>query len=266
VRRAGGLLVVGLMLAACGDAEPPGVGGLTADQRRRVDQLVSTFENSTTEIQYGYAENIDDGRGVTAGRAGFTTATCDALAVIELFTERGGDGGLASFVPELERLCDEGSDDTSGLPEDEFIAAWTVAAADPAFRAAQDDVVDDEYFLPAMAVADELGLETALARAQLYDTALQHGAADDPDGLFAIIDRTTAAAGAPGEPGEEAWLAEFFEQRIATLEDPFNRETAEGWQASVSRVECMRSIAAAGNVDLDGPIHCTVYGDEFTVD
>src|SRR5262245_33374802 len=49
--------------------------GLDADQRRRVDQLISAFENSTTEIQYDYAENIDDGRGVTAGRAGFTTAT-----------------------------------------------------------------------------------------------------------------------------------------------------------------------------------------------
>jgi chitosanase len=268
-----------LVIAGCGDdddtadstaatsaAEPVSTGGLTADQRRRVDQLVSTFENSTTEIQYGYAENIDDGRGVTAGRAGFTTATCDALTVIELYTERTGDNGLAGFVPELERLCDEGSDDTSGLPEDAYVTAWQEAAADHAFRQAQDDVVDQEYFLPAMEIADELQLETALARAQLYDTALQHGAGDDPDGLFAIIDRTSAAVGTPAEAGETPWLDEFFAQRIATLENPANPDTAEDWRESVSRVECMQSIAATGNFDLDGPIQCTVYGDEFTID
>jgi chitosanase len=117
-----------------------------------------------------------------------------------------------------------------------------------------------------MDVADELGLETALARAQLYDTALQHGAGDDPDGLFAIIDRTIAEVGAPDEAGEAAWLAEFFGQRVATLENPANTATAEGWRESISRVECMESIADAGNFDLDGPIQCTVYGDEFTID
>lgn len=268
-----------LLVAGCGDddapvaetgapstVELPGTGGLTVDQRRRVDQLVSTFENSTTEIQYGYAENIDDGRGVTAGRAGFTTATCDALTVIELYTERIGDNDLARFVPELERLCDEGSDDTSGLPEDDFMTAWQDAAADPAFRDAQDEVVDQEYFLPAMEIADDLELQTTLARAQLYDTALQHGAGDDPDGLFAIVDRTAAAVGIPAEAGETAWLDEFFVQRIATLQNPTNADTADDWRESVSRVECMRSIAETGNYGLDGPIHCTVYGDEFIID
>jgi len=41
--------------------------------------------------------------------------------------------------------------------------------------------------------------------------------------------------------------------------------TAEAWGESVSRVECLQSIAAAGNTDVDGPIRCTVYGDEFTI-
>ncbi|MFD8756116.1 hypothetical protein ACFV0O_34830 [Kitasatospora sp. NPDC059577] len=44
--------------AAPADARLPSDGGLTPDQRRRADQLISVFENSTTEIQYGYAENI----------------------------------------------------------------------------------------------------------------------------------------------------------------------------------------------------------------
>ena len=53
--------------------------GLNPEQRHRADALISIFENGTPKIQYGYAENIRDGRGITAGRAGFTTATGDAL-------------------------------------------------------------------------------------------------------------------------------------------------------------------------------------------
>ena len=47
---------------------------LNAEQRSRADQLVSIFENGTPLIQYDYAENLDDGRGVTVGQVGFTTA------------------------------------------------------------------------------------------------------------------------------------------------------------------------------------------------
>jgi chitosanase len=241
-------------------------GGLTEDQRRRADQLVSVFENSTTEIQYAYAEDLGDGRGITSGRAGFTTATCDAEVVVERYAAAVPEAPLAGFLPELDRLCAEGSDDTSGLPADAYIEAWVDAAGDPAFRAVQDEVVDETYFLPAMALADDLGLATALARAQLYDAGIQHGIGDDPGGLPAIIERTTAAVGDPAAAGEPEWLDEFLRQRIATLEDPADEATAEAWGASVSRVECFQAIATTGDLDLDGPVECTVFGDEFTID
>jgi chitosanase len=245
--------------------EPP-AGWLDADQRRRADQLISTFENSTTEIRYDYAENLGDGRGVTAGRSGFTTGTCDALEVIEAYTDEVGDNVLSPFTPELERLCDEESDDTSGLPEAAYIAAWHEAASDSEFRAAQDAVLDREYYIPAMEAADDLGLETALARAELYDAAVQHGAGDDLNGLDALIERATTSAGRPGEIGERDWLEAFFDVRIDDLLHPANQETAGEWSESIDRVECMRRIAATGNVDLAGPITFDVYGDEFTID
>ncbi|MFE1876933.1 chitosanase [Streptomyces sp. NPDC059496] len=71
-------------------------------KRRRADQLVSVFD--TTEIQYGYAKNIRDGRGVTAGRAGLATFDGDALKVIEACTVRSPDNPLSRFIPELRRL------------------------------------------------------------------------------------------------------------------------------------------------------------------
>ncbi len=266
MRRSSATVVGAIVLGVCASSSNPPEGWLDADQRRRADQLISTFENSTTEIDYAYAENLDDGRGVTAGRAGFTTATCDALAVIEVYDERVGENGLSAFVPELERLCEQESDDTSGLPEAAYMAAWRAAASDPEFVASQNEIVDREYYIPAMEAGDELGLNTALARAQLYDTALQHGPGDDPDGLYAVIQRTNDLIGLPAAAGEEAWLDAYFDVRIETLTNPANAETAEEWRESTDRVECMRRIAATGNYDLHGPIEFTTYGDEFTID
>ena len=250
-----------------GGAETAGADRwLSSDQRRRIDQLISTFENSTTDIDYAYAENIGDGRGVTAGRAGFTTATCDAALVIRAYTDTVPENGLARFIAELDRLCEESSDDTSGLPEADYVEAWTAAATDEAFRAAQDAVVDAEYYAPAMEIADQLSLHSAVARAELYDTALQHGIGDDPDGLPALVNRTTDRVGTPDAAGETAWLNAFFDVRIEDLTNPANKATAQQWSESTDRVVCLRAIAAGGNVDLAGPITCVVYGDSFTIE
>jgi chitosanase len=257
-----GIAAVGLGVAT----EPSPDSWLDADQRRRADELISAFENSSTEIDYAYAENLDDGRGVTAGRAGFTTATCDALEVIDIYTNRVGDNVLTPFVPELERLCDTESDDTTGLPEADFVSAWSLAASDADFRDAQDQLVDAWYYVPAMEAADEIGLETALARAELYDTSIQHGAGDDPDGLYALIGRTNDRVGTPDDAGEANWLDAFFDVRVDDLTNPSDADTAEEWRESTDRVECFRRIAATGNYDLAGPITFSVYGDEFTID
>jgi chitosanase len=243
-------------------------GGLTADQRRRADQIISAFENSTTQIQYGYAGNLHDGRGVTAGRAGFCTGTGDALLVVERYTGRKPGNLLARFLPELRRLARSGSDDTSRLPEADYIAAWDEETRDGAFRDVQDEVVDELYFNPAMRHADRAGLRTALARAQVYDATIQHGDGRDPDSVGALLRRAAAAArGTPAAGvGERVWLRAFFDVRVADLLDPANEETREDWAASVDRVHSMRRIADTGNHGLTGPIRFSVYGDEFVID
>ncbi|MFJ1932239.1 chitosanase [Kitasatospora sp. NPDC088160] len=241
-------------------------GGLTPDQHRRADQLISIFENSTTELQYGYAENINDGRGVTAGRAGFTTNDGDALKVVRAYTAVSPDNPLARFIPELERLAAAGSGDTSGLPESDYVAAWKQAAQDATFRQVQDDQVDQRYFTPAMNQADQLGLTTALARAELYDASIQHGNGSEYDALPALISRTNAKVGSPSGAGESTWLNAFFDVRVDDLTNPANSSTAAEWSKSVDRVECLRRIAATGNYNLDGPLSVTAFGSGYTID
>lgn len=255
--------------SAAVSAQAPRVGSdarlLGVHQRRRADQLVNVFEYSTPTPQYDAAENLRDGRGVTSGRAGFTTATCDAKRVVSDYQTKRPDNPLVAFIPELQRLCAQHISDTSGLPEADYIRAWQQASADPVFRSVQDAVVDSLYYLPAMQVADRIGLGLPLARAELYDAAIQHGFGDDPDGLQALIDRTSARAGLPTPSSQQAWLAAFLDTRLRDLQHPDDAATAAVWAQSTDRVECIKRLLADGNVNLDKPLTVSVYGQIFRI-
>ncbi|MFL6976454.1 chitosanase [Bacillus inaquosorum] len=229
--------------------------GLNKDQKRRAEQLTSIFENGTTEIQYGYVEPLDDGRGYTCGRAGFTTATGDALEVVEVYTKAVPNNKLKKYLPELRRLAKEESDDISNLKG--FASAWESLGNDKDFRAAQDAVNDSLYYQPAMKRSDHAGLKTALARAVMYDTVIQHGDGDDPDSFYALIKRTNKKAGGSPKDGidEKKWLNKFLDVRYDDLMNPADPDTRDEWRESVARVDVLRSIAKENNYNLNGPIH-----------
>ena len=249
------LLVAGCPRSAGDMQDPNDFGdGLTAERRLRADQLVSVFENDTIELQYAYIEDIDDGRGYTAGRAGFTTATSDLLLVVERYDSAVPSNELAAYLPRLRELAADDSPSTDGL--DGLPEAWIRAAADSRFRAVQDDIVDEEYYQPALVFWRELGLSTPLSLVELYDANIQHGPGDDPDGLPAMIDRTKARAGGSPATGvdEVEWLYAFLAVRRETLENATDPETREAWAESVYRVEIVTQIADDGNFDFAGPI------------
>lgn len=246
---------------------PPssGNGKLTADQKRRAEQFTSIFENDTIELQYAYVEDIGDGRGFTCGRAGFTTATGDAVQVVQLYTDKKSDNPLAKYLPELKRLAKDEDDDTDGLKG--FENAWKNAAKDSAFRDAQDKVVDDLYYQPSVKRADAAGLKLALSGAALYDTIIQHGEGDDPDGLPALLKRTEKEAGGTPKTGveEKQWLQTFIKVRRADLAHAYNEETRDEWAQSVDRCDALSAIAKSGNYDLNGPIRVKTPNHDATI-
>ncbi|MED1018596.1 chitosanase [Bacillus atrophaeus] len=235
--------------------------GLNKDQKRRAEQLTSIFENGMTEIQYGYVEHLPDGRGYTCGRAGFTTATGDALEVVEVYTKAVPNNKLKKYLPELRRLAKEESDNISNLKG--FDSAWRSLGKDKDFRAAQDTVNDRLYYQPAMKQSDNIGLKTALAKAVMYDTIIQHGGGDDPDSLNSLIKRTNKKAGGSPKNGvdEKKWLNKFLDVRYDDLMNPSDPDTRDEWRESVARVDVLRSIAKANNYNLNGPIN--VYSEEY---
>ncbi|TWT45597.1 Chitosanase precursor [Phycisphaerae bacterium RAS1] len=239
--------------------------GLTPAQRLRADQFISIFENDTLELQYAYIGAIEDGRGYTAGRAGFTSATGDMLVVVERYVAAEPQSALAAFLPRLRELAAAHSgslDGLAGLPP-----AWEQAAEDARFRDIQDAVVAEEYFDPALQFARELGLTTALGVLALYDANIQHGAGDDPDGVPAMIARTSQrAGGAPADGVDETeWLSTFLEVRRATLLNATDPETREAWAQSTDRVTAQEQLVREANFNLDGPININTQDHQATI-
>lgn len=239
--------------------------GMDAAQRHRADQLISIFENGTPEIQYGYAETLGDGRGITAGRSGFTTATGDVLLVVQLYGVSRPDAVLLSWLPELTRLAALTDGDVDGL--NGFAEAWQAAAGDPLFIAAQNQINDTLYFGPARAYAEEIGLHSALALAVLYDAIIQHGDGDDPDSLRAMIGATETVFGdqVVDDIDEAAWLRAFLDVRRDVLLHASDAETRAVWAASSGRVEAWGALLIAGNLDLVGPIRLLAGGYDIAI-
>jgi len=269
VRQLSGAPIAGLIvliatttLPSCrpGSGRDPGplpaakIGGLTAEQRSRADQLINNFEHGTTKFQYGTAEALDDGRGITFGRAGFTTKSGDGHELIERYVIANPGTPLAQYLPRLEVLARDESGSTDGLGG--FIDAVRQEASDPRFCQAQDELQDKLYYQPSATLADSLGLKTALARAAIYDTLLMHGAGDDPDGLPALLEHTRKDVGGTPATGvdEAKWLSAFLRLRRAVLAHAQNPESRDVWAKSVGRVDVFRTLADQGNWDLQGPI------------
>jgi chitosanase len=261
-------LAIGTVLAGCGSHEAAAVppAGLDDPAHRRVaEAVISSFENSSTDLPYAAAQRLDDGRGITAGRAGFTSGTHDLLLVVQRYEALAGTSTpLHRYVRPLRaidtQVADGGDgDDTTGL--DGFEAAWaSTSRSDPRLNQAQDAVYDDLYFRPVMDQARRAGVTTALGQLALLDTGIQHGTGTGPDDLGTIVTETGPLAG--DEPG---WLRRFLENRRRHLEHPAYAETAEVWRESLPRVDTLERFVDQQRFDLATPLDWTFAGQRFGV-
>ncbi|BCL31315.1 chitosanase [Streptomyces aurantiacus] len=231
--------------------------GLDAPEKKELAQrIVSSAENSSLDWreQYDYVEDIDDGRGYTAGIIGFTTGTHDLLVLVERYTKSHPDNGLARYLPALREV--DGSESHEGLGSG-FVAAWKAEARKAAFRKVQDAERDRVYFDPAVRLAKRDGLG-ALGQFIYYDAMVMHGPGTDP-GFYGIRKRALEEADTPAEGGKEkAYLDIFLDMRRKTMK-------AEG-RGDTSRVDtAQRSFLYDGNLDLHTPLKWKVYGQPYEV-
>jgi chitosanase len=250
--------VYGPSAAPLGRVAPPG-GALAAGLEDRAKKetalkLVSSAENSTLawRDEYGYIEDLGDGRGYTAGIVGFCSGTSDMLQLVTEYTRRKHANPLAGYLPALRAV--DGSDSHAGL-DPGFPAAWRAAARDPVFQKAQEDERDRMYFAPAVALARADGLR-ALGQFAYFDAAVMHGMS----GLRGIRANALRAALPPAQGGDEiGYLDAFLSARVAEMR-------TEEAHSDTTRVDtAQRRFLAASNLDLVAPLSWKVYGDPYRI-
>ncbi len=221
-------------------------------------QLVSSAENSSLDwkSQYGYIEDIGDGRGYTGGIIGFCSGTSDMLALVEYYTAQEPGNGLAKYLPALRAV--DGTDSHTGLGS-AFTTAWKTAAKDSVFQAAQNEERDRVYFNPAVRQAKADGLR-ALGQFAYYDAIVMHGPGDDGTSFGGIRKTAMSHAKTPAQGGNEVtYLNAFLDARKAAM-------LTEAAHDDTSRVDTeQRVFLQAGNLDLRPPLNWKTYGDSYTI-
>lgn len=243
------------------------IAGFSVSQRRLADRIVSVFENNTPDLQYGYAEYLNDGRGITAGRAGFTTGTRDLLEVLERYERLHPGSEFAPLLPVLRKRAHEWSGSIEGLTE--LPRLWREHAEDPLLRQVQDEVVESMYLARAVSFAQQAGLVRPLSLLLVYDAILQHGFSPyDPDGLPKLLRCAREDAG--GTPAsnvdETQWALAFLSVREGVLRGSNNAATRQVWAKSAARVDSLRTLVEQGHWQLDRPVTINPWGREFTID
>jgi len=250
--------VYGPSAAPLSRVAPPG-GALAAGLEDRAKKetalkLVASAENSTLawRDEYGYIEDLGDGRGYTAGIVGFCSGTSDMLALVTEYTRRERVNPLAGYLPALRAV--DGSDSHAGL-DPGFPAAWRAAARDPVFQKAQEDERDRMYFAPAVALARADGLR-ALGQFVYFDAAVMHGVS----GLRVIRANASRTVLPPAQGGDEiGYLDAFLNARVAEMR-------TEEAHSDTTRVDtAQRLFLRRANLDLTGPLTWKVYGDSYAI-
>jgi chitosanase len=217
-------------------------------------QIVSAAENSSLNwrAQFSYIEDINDGRGYTAGIIGFCSGTGDMLELVEAYTATKPSNVLAKYLPALRSV--NGTSSHAGLDPD-FTRDWKTAAADPVFQAAQESERDRVYFNPSVRDGKSDGVR-ALGQFAYYDASVVHGY----EGMRSIRTRALKKAKPPAQGGDErTWLNAFLDERVVEMK----KEEAH---SDVTRIDtAQRVFLNNGNFDLNTPLDFSVYGDPFHI-
>jgi hypothetical protein len=230
----------GAGVGACGGTNPLAY----SFQKQKVDMLEAMGENDTPQVQYGYAQNLGDGRGYTVGKVGFCTGTGDFIIVAECYNTAEPNNILQKYWSALvyynNLYVNTGNNqgDTSKIDAiGNFVKDVATAAAEaPAagqiennFQICQDSLADADYLSAAAVHVDQRGLQSPLTVGFLYDTEVNFGDQDDPEdggtvGTITVMERAdkdygstvpTSFAGLPWE--ESRWLGYVIKERTLVM-------------------------------------------------
>lgn len=222
---------------------------VTPAQKHTINSVLSLNETGKlpSAAAYSTVTVLSDGAGISYGIHQSTDRSNSLDAIVMRYIDLGGAQG-AKFKPFLDELEANASTkvDPKNLPQwvKDLETLLAEAGKEPLMQKAQDQVFDENYWVPAVQRGVAMGLKSALAYLVLYDTCIQSG----PARIDSL--RKNFAEKAPSTGGDEhAWVVAFLNARKAFLLGNSNPLV----QSSVYRVNALLGMTAAGNWDLVTP-------------
>jgi chitosanase len=223
----------------------------------KIKSISNVFEVGRPQPDFGYVENLHDGRGYTVTNYGFCTSTGEVSGLIRRYAASEKHTPLRRFLDVLPPV-EGGSSTPEGFPE-----AWqSEASKSQTLAGVCDREADRLFFKPAMRAAAAAHIRTPIGKAVFYDTWLQHGDGGDPDSFQAIYSRTVHRVGKRQNSSEVDFIRAFLEERKAVLMHAFDPATRVVWKKSVPRVDALLGLLD-DNPQLNSPV--TVTNSDITV-
>lgn len=191
--------------------------GLDAQQITNILSMINGPEQSNSKwwqtadnkIIYGYAEDIDDGRGVTIGIYGATTG---------------------KNYNDADIIWENYGQDYSNLPTDEIIEKVNEIANDPKWWKAQWDAYISTYWQPTLKLLKSKNYSKALTIGVLIDTAMNAGMEDDNSKHWGVNHLFEEASSDTND--EQDFLNKFIDLRLQypTKNSGDMKERIDAWQ------------------------------------
>jgi chitosanase len=208
-------------------------------QRRIIEAIINVFETGTPKPKYDALYVLNDGAGITFGRAGATDAAGNLDKIVFEYIDAHG-----KFAEDFRKHLPALAMPSCPLAGDAAFKALLRQAAreDQIMRDVQDSIFDSQYWQPALAKAEKLQLVLPLSMAVVYDSYIQ--------GSFERV-RSTFAAVPPCRGGDEKkWTAAYVVARRRWLANFPNTEV----QRSVYRMDTFRHMLSENNWDVHAPV------------
>ncbi len=223
---------------------------ITPTQKKTAQSIINIFETGSVLGDYGSVTLIAGDTGhLTYGRSQTTLGSGNLYLLLREYVNNPGakfGNALASFLPRFA------SRDLSLDREQYLHNIMRASADDPVMRETQDVFFDERYWKPASNSARQLGINTPLGIAVIYDSTV-HGSGKT------IRDLTNTRFGAISDHGEKEWIKAYVQTRRYWLSTHANRVLHN----TVYRMDAFQRLIDLNLWGLELPL--VVRGEEISI-
>jgi chitosanase len=231
---------------------------VTKEQKVFIDSVLSINETGKlpSPTAYSTVTILKDGAGISYGKHQSTDRSGSLDAIVMRYLDL--NGSMASnFDPYLSKLNANFTTkvDPSNPPADvkALMKLLADAGKDPIMQRAQDEIFDEQYWMPSVNKGKAMKLTLPLSYLALYDTCI-HSGSGRIDALRKVFPEVPPSSGGD----EKAWTRAFLNARYSWLRSHPNALV----QRSADRVTAILKIASADNWSLKTPF---VYRFNVTI-